>query len=46
MSKWAINQNCPTNLLEFSGWEFEKMKNILLLVLLLDHRQTDRQTDR
>jgi hypothetical protein len=24
MSKWAVNGNCPTTLLEFSGWEFEK----------------------
>jgi len=46
MSKWAVNQNCPTTLLEFSGWEFEKMKYILLLVLLVDNRQTDRHTDR
>jgi hypothetical protein len=45
MSKWAVNRNCPITLLEFCGWEFEKMKYILLLVLLLDHRQTGRWKD-
>jgi hypothetical protein len=39
MIKWAVNRNCLTTLLEFSGWEFEK---IMYVLLLLGHRQTDR----
>ena len=38
MSKWAVNRNFPTTLLEFSGWEFEekKKKKYILLLLLLE----------
>jgi hypothetical protein len=42
MSTLAVNRNCMTTLLESPlGYLKNKIKYILLLVMLLDHKQTD-----
>jgi hypothetical protein len=46
MSKWGANRNCQTTSCSSPVGNLKKMNYILLLVLLLDHRQTDRQRER